>query len=1192
MLKIKGNTGRFGTMETWSGLLLCMMGYVSQALAKLLGVIAVAFVAGGSFVSSAQAASNIFASALASQFVYVANGSSNDVSVYSINSTTGALIPVICNPGVGVTCSASIAANFAAGTNPGSVSVSPSGKFAYVANQNSNNISIYNINPDGSLTAGVPVSAGTWPISVNVEPTGKFAYVANLGSNNISMYSINQTTGALTEIAPPVSAGTNPYSVVVDPTGKFAYVANPTSNNISVYKIDQTPGSTYGALFPVETVPAGIHPSSIAVDPTGTVAYVANNGSNNPAPGGDIFVYSIDPTYGRLTHKQTVVAGSYPYNIKVDPTRKFVYVANDYSNNVSAYKINPDGTLLASTGVSTGTNPQQIAVDMTGKFAYVASSYGNIFVYSIDQISGALTQVGAPVPAGINPFSITSTSTSTVTTGGMSPIVFIPGIMGSKLFDTNFPGGLINDVWPDFRSLTDVYGNKYAFTDIRLVSGINLFPNRYDLIPKGGLLDKFPLHSPVVPDEEVYGNWIAALKQQQEQNGLRWLAVPYDWRQPLESPYGLSQVKRVKDSIEALYKGKKVLVVAHSLGSLLAKSLASDKDLANKIEGIVFVAAPQLGAPDGLSTLLHGSHELTKHSILIPDINQANLRYVVSNMPGAFVLAPSLGWFNSLASLPFTYPQILSFKVASSSDSTPCSNSRMPTLPDDYKYLCSTYNNQFGVGDAQASYKKYLSFLTDTLKRSITSVPDARYLNNIDNRISLPAILNKELFLKKNEALHNYFDDPQQWNPNALKIYQLVGVNRKTICGIKYELSSTPNCILQQSTTAGSTPPSLQSCTWVSVNEIKETAVYCPTAGYQGDGTVPFNSAQATLTAETYYVDLSPSSTIYLNPTCGTGVSAFSEISHGSIMAAKSLQEKIFAIASGSQRQKFNSDCPLGNAIIPKGGSYIVVTIYSPVYFSAVDAAGKMTGNYPDGIVKEEIIGSRFTALGESKSIVLDANQPYRLEMIGFENGVAGFTAELFDEYGKKYEETAYRGIPVVKGMKISENFSTAKELNVLPVDINGDGVVDQTINPILCNPVSSCVVGIPIEINPFKKNRAIEIEHEEEIKIAIISTYYFDASHDVDRTSLTFGHFGNERTLVLNEEGNESSCKEKDVNKDGVMDLICEFRVEYTGLVVSDVEAILHGKKLDGSEFEGRSPVVIIKDEQEATRKQPKIIR
>jgi 3-carboxy-cis,cis-muconate lactonizing enzyme. len=42
------------------------------------------------------------------------------------------------------------------------------------------------------------VAAGTNPASVTVDPSGQFAYAENVGDNAISVYTIDQTTGALT----------------------------------------------------------------------------------------------------------------------------------------------------------------------------------------------------------------------------------------------------------------------------------------------------------------------------------------------------------------------------------------------------------------------------------------------------------------------------------------------------------------------------------------------------------------------------------------------------------------------------------------------------------------------------------------------------------------------------------------------------------------------------------------------------------------------------------------------------------------------------------------------------------------------------------------------------------------------------------------------------------------------------------
>ncbi len=219
------------------------------------------------------------------KFAYVANGntpgSAGSVLMYTINATTGTLASI---------------GTIATGTDPVSVAVGPAGKFAYVTNASdapgsAGSVSMYTINATtGALASIGTIAAGTDPVSVVVDPSGKFAYVTDSDSNAVWMYTINATTGALASIG-TIAAGTDPVSVVVDPSGKFAYVANFSSSDVSMYSID----GTTGALTPIGMIATGTNPTSIAVHPSGKFAYVTNSGSD------DVSMYSIDSTTGVLT---------------------------------------------------------------------------------------------------------------------------------------------------------------------------------------------------------------------------------------------------------------------------------------------------------------------------------------------------------------------------------------------------------------------------------------------------------------------------------------------------------------------------------------------------------------------------------------------------------------------------------------------------------------------------------------------------------------------------------------------------------------------------------------------------------------------------------------------------------------------------------------------------------------------------
>lgn len=327
------------------------------------------------------------------KFAYVADTGCFDgnVSMYTINPTTGTLTTIAPPVDSG-------------DEGAQSVTLDPSGKFVYVANwgegDTAGSISMFSINSTtGALTSagrGIIGTCGSGlcsPWSITVHPSGKFAYVANEGGiapTAVSMFTINGTTGALTSIG-NISAGGRAIAVAVDPSGKFAYVATQSSPLGSIGRVSMyTINASTGMLTSAGTIGAGTNPVSVAVDPTGKFAYVANSGSN------DVSMYSIDTTTGILSSLGPIVGATSPSSVTVDPSGKFVYVANSGSNNVSMYSINATTGVLTFIGViAAGTSPSSIAIHPSGKFVYVTNSgSNNVSIYSIDATTGLLTLRG------------------------------------------------------------------------------------------------------------------------------------------------------------------------------------------------------------------------------------------------------------------------------------------------------------------------------------------------------------------------------------------------------------------------------------------------------------------------------------------------------------------------------------------------------------------------------------------------------------------------------------------------------------------------------------------------------------------------------------------------------------------------------------------------------------------------------
>jgi 6-phosphogluconolactonase len=242
------------------------------------------------------------------------------------------------------------------------------GKVLYLPNDNFNGgangaISAYTAaTPSGALTPlGSFATGGRLPGGITLNVAGTFLLSANNGSGTVSVFAVDAVSGALSA-APgsPFStgAGTAPTSVWIHRNGKFVYVSNtnahPTPSSIAAFQLD----ATTGALTPVAGSPfstAGTLAAVGTVDPSGKFLFVANSGSSN------IQAFAIDQVTGVLTP----VPGSpfatelAPAPLVVDPSGKYLYTANTDDNSMSSYAINPTtGALTLVNTVAAGVRPR------------------------------------------------------------------------------------------------------------------------------------------------------------------------------------------------------------------------------------------------------------------------------------------------------------------------------------------------------------------------------------------------------------------------------------------------------------------------------------------------------------------------------------------------------------------------------------------------------------------------------------------------------------------------------------------------------------------------------------------------------------------------------------------------------------------------------------------------------------------
>ena len=117
----------------------------------------------------------------------------------------------------------------------------------------------------------------------------------------------------------------------------------------------------------------------------------------------------------------------------------------------------------------------------------------------------------------------------------------------------------------------------------------------------------------------------------------------------------------------------------------------------------------------------------------------------------------------------------------------------------------------------------------------------------------------------------------------------------------------------------------------------------------------------------------------------------------------------------------------------------------------------------------------------------------------------------------------------------------------------------------------SPAVLHINIDIKPGKENISpLNPKSKGKVPVALLSAEDFNPA-DVDVSSLTFGHDGDEDSMVKCNKGSA------DFNKDGVKDLICHFDNQMASFHGSDEEGLLKGKLKDGTLSAGRGLLKVV---------------
>ncbi len=276
---------------------------------------------------------------------------SGAVSSFALDRATGALTQLSQQP--------------TKGGSPCHVAVDRTGSSVFVANYTGGSAASYRLTGHDHLSAPVSffqyTGHGPNPARqeaphahrVTVSPDNKYLLVNDLGLDLIHVYTLDAVTAKLTPAETPAwqaPAGSGPRALLFHPNGKYAYCVTELTSQVFVLKWDAGAGTLEtGQMLqlPLQPTSGPITGCDIVLSKDARFGYVANRGDDF------IATLAVSTDGSRLTfQRRSSCGGKVPRHIALDPTERFLLVANQGSDNIAVFPRDPASGQLSEIGKS------------------------------------------------------------------------------------------------------------------------------------------------------------------------------------------------------------------------------------------------------------------------------------------------------------------------------------------------------------------------------------------------------------------------------------------------------------------------------------------------------------------------------------------------------------------------------------------------------------------------------------------------------------------------------------------------------------------------------------------------------------------------------------------------------------------------------------------------------------------------
>ena len=604
---------------------------------------------------------------------------------------------------------------------------------------------------------------------------------------------------------------------------------------------------------------------------------------------------------------------------------------------------------------------------------------------------------------GDGPIVEGQTTCTSGTPGCNSNVMFLPGAEATNLYAS---GSLTeNHIWPP----NSVAGQDVVSLDLtNPASANNVYTKEKDIV--GMAYGTTRVYQPFIDQM----NSLVSKKTIAD-----WEPVAYDWRldyndlltngndingkiyyrgtnAATSTPYIIQELTRLATSSRT----KKVTIIAHSNGGLLAKALLQylgTTTASQLIDKLILVETPQVGTPKAVAGLLHGYDQALPSALFHPLLSPSDARALAISTPAAYNLLPTDQYFT------FTDNPVITFNAQS--------------IPE----WVARYGDIHNPGAGIHSTTLLRTFMTDISRGE----PNR-------NDTETPAIANTTLFDNATNV-HNSLD---AWlAPPGIQLVTIAGWGNETLSNIEYTKTVT-GCALN--TANGCAVP-------IYGNQI----TFNPHVVIDGDGTVVDSSAQWAngTTSTRYWLNLEKYNCQTLL-TCipQTGPLNFFRTTHAFVFKVPQLNTLLSSLITNST--------PASNDLITTtrpeytgDEQRLHFVLHSPLTLGFTDYSGNYSGSTATSTIFN-VPGVDYQRIGEVQWLSVPKGLAGKVVMRGTASGSFTLNVESVN-WNNTLATTTFAAVSsatsTIATLSVDPLVDPAVQ-STLQVDFNGDGIVDRTL--------------------------------------------------------------------------------------------------------------------------------------------------